>query len=241
MRTFNLNKYINNTKMSKTEIKEDSGLEILREKEKSLKNDIDSLTKFYNNEEDEEQEKILLGQLNTKKGELKQVENRIYKIKETIKNDFMANIFKTRIIDGNESEIYNIARQDAEDTVYNLITANPEEIAHFFSTRYQTIVANGNVRPKKFIHRWFIPVNKDRNIIPLSPNIETPQRRSRDGKFRDTEFKLDRILCNHLFIKKCQNYYSQFGIELTITKDKEFYKKKRIWIQLKIKDGILYF
>jgi hypothetical protein len=204
---------------------------------KSLEIDLQHLREQYNQETDEEKEIQWSQMIEAKEKQLEHIKNDLFKQQQEIKNQFMNNIFRKRSLNMDE---FNIAKKDAEDTAFKIITASPNDIAQFFSTRTKNIVAEGIVRPNKFIHSWFYPI-KTQNIIPLSPGISPPQTRQKDGTYRETEFKMDRILIDKQFIQRCKEYYDSFGIDLTISKDKEYNRRKRFWITLKIKNGYLNF
>ncbi len=216
----------------------------LQEQKNALEKEIESLQNLYNQEVDEEKEQLWKMNIDAKKIELDHINQRIYKTQSEIRSQFMNNMFRKRSIDAKESAIYNQAKKDAEATAFAIIAIPTEEIADFFSTPKliitPDIINSGRVRPKKFIHRWYIEVSKEKNIIPLSPGITIPKKKI-NGKYVDQRFFLDRILMNHKFQKTCQNYYNQYGIEIKISKDTNYHNKKRIWICLRVVNGMIYF
>lgn len=223
-----------------------SDLQQLKHQKTQLEKDIESLQEMYNQEVDEQKEFEWQASIDAKKIELDHMNQRIYKTQSEIQSRFLNNMFRKRSIDAKESSVYNDAKKDAESIAFAIIAIPTEEIASYFSTPKliitPDIINSGKVHPRKFIHRWYIEVDGDKNIIPLSPGIQIPQRQCKSTrKYIDVQFKLDRVLMNPNFQNACRNYYKQYGIEIKISKDTNYHKRKRLWICLRVTKGTIYF
>lgn len=214
-------------------------LKELRDQKLSLEKEIISLRENSLHDMNESEDWIPL--IQSKELMISNIKKEICKLQSTLKQEFLKDIHHRRSKNAQEVDVFKIALKDAEETAYNIVTLNPEDIAHFFSTKYQIIEPKGSVRPtNKFYYQWFFPLDH-RNIIPLSPGIEIPQRVDRNGMVKDVIFTMERFFKNKKFVQKCKDYYNIFNLNLDIFRDKN-YKLRRYWIKIYLKnDGVIYF
>lgn len=210
-----------------------------------LEREIKDLNTKLLNEIDKENEITWEYTLEAKNLELNKINDKIYEYQKKIKDRFLNNILKKQsksIIQ--DSDVFKKAKEDAEYTAFIIVAKQPEDIATFFSTKDCNIrVSDKVVYPNRFTYYWDISVRyRSENVIPLSPGIEIPQKRMRDGNYKDIFFTLTWFFTNNEFINKCKTYYNQFNLNMEITKHKNFTYKKSFWIQLSLKkDGLLKF
>lgn len=234
-----LNK-INNSLRKNT--MQDTDLKTLRD---NLLGEISSLKDQLLNTDDENQEIEWSYAIEAKELQLKHYEDQLKEQQESLKNDFLQNLFHNRRKNTlpHHSDQFKIAQKDAEETAFKSIVVSPEDIAHFFSTNdYIIQSSDGHVRPKKFMYKWYVPLHQRKcNIIPLSPGISVPKKRFPNGQVKDIFFTMERFYSDSKFIQRCQEYYSQFNIHLDISRDKNK-QYKRYWIQLTVdSSGIITF
>lgn len=222
-----------------------TNLKDLRKKRDQLTDEVSNFREKYKNETDTTLEEQWKNAAQAKEIELAEIENQIHTLQGTIKNEFLQNIFNNRKKGRlpQHSEIFKIARKDAEETAFQTLILSPQEIAHFFSTDDCIIrCTDGNVRPKKFFYKWYVPLqHRKQNVIPLSPGIKVPKKHFPNGQVKDVTFTMERFYSDSKFIQYCQHYYDQFNLKIDITRDKNK-QSKRFFIQLSLKnDGIITF
>lgn len=200
----------------------------LEKQKNKLKEEIKQLKDKHLIETDLEVEILLEDQIQSKELELDKITKELYSIQSEIKNRFMNNAFNVRKKNSLISNVYKIARKDAEDTVFDMIAVPPDTIAFFFSVPGHTIDCThiGDVLPSKLSYSWYLNLSKrENNVIPLSPGVETPERQLPDGNFKNVTFYVDYFLDNKSFFRRCQEYYyKRYFLDFIIKKDK---KKKR--------------
>lgn len=214
-------------------------LQQLRKQKETLTSEIIQLKEHSLQATSEEEEKSWESAIESKEIHLNNITTEIVRLQGELKQQFLNDIFHKRSHNTQENEKLKIAKEDAEQTAFNIIILSPEEIANFFSTRYHKIEYEKGTRvfPKKFSYVWFYPVNQRKlNVIPLSPGIEIPQRKVNSGEYKDILFTMEKFFKDRKFVTKCKEYYKQFNINLDISRDKN-YKKKKYWIHLNLNNN----
>lgn len=199
----------------------------LEKTKNSIKEELKQLKDKHLLETDPEIEILMEDQIQSKELELDKITKQLHSIQSEIKNRFMNNAFNVRKKNSSISNVYKIARKDAEDTVFDMVAVPPETIAFFFSVPGHTIDCThiGDVLPSKLSYSWYLNLSKrENNVIPLSPGIETPERQLPDGNFRNVTFYVDYFLDNKAFLKRCEEYYKKYFLKFIVKKDK---KRKR--------------
>jgi hypothetical protein len=135
----------------------------------------------------------------------------------------------------NHKEIFEIAKNDAENRIYKIVSLSYEDIAIAFSTKsIQIDCNNGPVIPGKGVHSWFHDLRKrENNNIPLGPDIKVPKKKDfKTGEFREIQFTVSRSYDDPKFVNRCKAYYSTLGINFSVNQDARI--KNKYWINLKV-------
>ena len=212
---------------------------LLDEKEK-IKKDLSTLKDKLIEEENEDMELIWKDQIDSKEIILGEIMDKIFKIQESKKNKFLNNISNKRNKNSLNTNLFKIAKKDAENILFSAIAAPPTDICNLFSTNDNIIkyIQGANVRSNKICYKWYHDVTKrDDNIIPPSPGIEIPRKTMSDGRTRPIYFLAERFYRDEQFIKRCTDYYKQFNINFSIKTDKG--NKKKFWIYLNLNPDCL--
>jgi hypothetical protein len=134
--------------------------------------------------------------------------------------------------------IYSIAKENAANTLFNLIAFPPEKIADCFSTPSDLIVhTNGPIKPPRFTYTWYNDL-REMNVIPLEPGIIIPTKRLDNGQIKETQFYVSKFYSDPFFIRRLRDYYKEYNIDFSVQKDKKM--NHRWWIKLKA-EGLIHF
>lgn len=208
----------------------------MRRRKEELSNDIKSLEDKLLDDDNTENEKSWESMIEGLKKELEKVDEDI-KIEEQKRvDDFMKNTIKIRRqINKDDRKVFQIAKKDAEDRIYEFITFPPQLIAECFSTHEITLEHDkGDVVPPKLVFSWFHDLRKKSdNVIPLSPGLQVPRKKDlKTGEMKDIQFLISLFYRDKKFINRCKKYYDKFGLDISINEDKK--AKGKWWIRLKV-------
>ena len=218
-------------------------MESLKQEEEKLKKQISLTEESLLSEDDPDCEKAWKDKLEAEKEQLEKIQGRIKKKMEDDIQNFVKRAGGVRFkSDKSERRDFQIAKKDAEDRLFFVITMSPEQIAQCFSTDDNILDPwGGPVNVSKYVHSWFHDLRKrENNIIPLSPGVKTPTKKDiKSGQLKEVQFLISHFYTDNRFIKRCAEYFNSYGIELTIRKDKKINRKW--WIKLKVMQDVIYF
>jgi|688.fasta_scaffold01586_11 hypothetical protein len=124
-------------------------------------------------------------------------------------------------------------REFAMSVVLECTLMSKEDIACAFSSKDKMIVTdmdNGIDYPIYNSYYWFNNIKRDQNNIPFPSGMEIPKRRDqKTGNLVDINFSVSKFYSDSVFINKCNEYYNNFNLKLSIQKDLSNPKYRNNW------------
>lgn len=212
-------------------------IEHIRKEELTLKKeikDIDDNILYNLDEPDEINQWTLMKE--AKQVSLDSLINKREKIQNQIKNNFINNkvrrkVFSNKKGNNNENrqkrnEIYEKAKEDVINTVYNILICSPEDIARVFSNQDFQIEpipeSNVNVTVEKYEWYDYLGGSFMSRVIPLSPGIEQPKYFCKKKQtMLDKHFVLNSIYADSNLQQRVKNYFKKFNINFEFRSEKE--------------------
>ena len=223
---------------------DDTTLESFEQTKFQVEEEIYALKESILNTDNEEEAESWEIVLRAKQLRLKEIQDNINRIKREIRDQRLKQLVYMRGKNSFEKNNtgFEEAKKDAEEFVFQFIALPAEDIARYFSTKHNILepIPGSEYHPHKLSYRWFHDVRKRaNNKIPLSPNIEPPKKLIKQ-EWRKIDFLFSKFYGDPKFIQRCQQYYQQFSLQLSIQEDKQI--KFRFWIELKVGDkGLITF
>lgn len=158
--------------------------------------------------------------------------------KESLKmvDNFVNRASNNRIRSNKDTrQAFGLAKRDAEERVFSIVTMSANDIAQCFSTNNFFIdPTKGSVRPPRFNYSWYHDLRRrENNVIPLSPGIEVPKKRDpKSGEVKDINFMVSFFYSDAKFLERCKDYYRSYGLSLDLSKDKKV--RHKWWIKLSV-------
>lgn len=124
---------------------------------------------------------------------------------------------------------FNIAKENAENRLFKLITLSADDIMNFFEV-YRDDDGNGVAKRQEY--EWIYKTEGKANEIPLD-NYIVPPTKFVDGEKKEIKFFVSFFFKDTQFLKRCKDYYKKYNIDFRIIK----LKRENFWkIILKVSD-----
>jgi hypothetical protein len=122
-------------------------------------------------------------------------------------------------------------REFAMGVVLECTLMSIDDIVAAFSSKDKCIDPNKCIDyPTYNSYYWYNNIKRDQNNIPFPAGMEIPKRRDHQtGNLVDINFSVSKFYSDPAFIKKCNDYYVKFNLNLSIQKEMSNPKYRNNW------------